>query len=177
MPTCALPLVHDTRRKTGAPLGKVPSFATRETTPLTEIATVGPTNGVVLVGVVEVGGLAPGGTTLGGVGLVVVCVVVVVAPGVVVVGVVVVAPAPGVLPVVVASDEPAVEPVLLDTCGANGFFVSKTLNETSCPAAEGGGASLFTNWPEDGLAVAAVEAPEATFGKDPSALAEPVVTE
>src|SRR5436305_8376499 len=70
--TCAAPFVHDTSRKTGAPVGNVPSLATCETTPFTEIATDGAAAVVVVVVVVVVGGV--GGT--GAEGVVVVGVVV-----------------------------------------------------------------------------------------------------
>src|SRR3954452_21441972 len=66
MPTRATSFVQDTSRKTGAPVGKVPSRPTRETTPLTEIATVGCTAGVVGVAVVPVGGVVAGGVPVGG---------------------------------------------------------------------------------------------------------------
>src|SRR5947209_1403544 len=51
-----------------------------------------------------------------------------------------------------------------ETCGVNGFFVSKTLNATSCPASDEGGASVSTSSPDDEVA-AAVGVPPATFGR------------
>lgn len=54
MPICATPLPYDTSRNTGELSGNVPSVATRETTPLTEIETVGAGAAVVVVGVVPV---------------------------------------------------------------------------------------------------------------------------
>ena len=71
---CATPGVQETSRKTGEPEGNVPWLATRETTPLTEMLTVGcvavvvvsvgVVAGVVMVGVAAVGVVVlPAGTT------------------------------------------------------------------------------------------------------------------
>src|SRR5476649_952991 len=57
MPISAELRCQDTSRKTGAPVGNVPSARALETRPLTEIATVGAGVGVVVVGVVATGGV------------------------------------------------------------------------------------------------------------------------
>jgi len=115
---------------------------------------------VVVVGVVVDGGVGAGGTTLPA-GVVVLGVEVVGAVGVVVVG----TSAPCLPAVVGAAGVVAPESGVdgaLDTCGVNGFFVSKTLNDTSCPVPDGGGTSVFTSSPD--FAVGAL-VPPATFGR------------
>src|SRR3954454_16499541 len=72
MPTRASPFVHETSRKTGAPLGNTPPVATRDGALLTEITTSGRLGaaGVVVVGVVvtpDGGDEGVGGTALTGV--------------------------------------------------------------------------------------------------------------
>jgi len=120
MPTCALSVVYDTSRKTGAPVGNVPWIPTCATMPLTEIATVGDDAGVVrcrrsgrndrsallssevvLVGVVVVGRRARRGGRHVGARLV-----------------------RGRSPC--GRDQPTVV-----ACGVKGFFVAKTLKTTS----------------------------------------------
>src|SRR5437762_14171348 len=67
MPTSAVPLPNETRRKTGAPDGNVPSLPTRCVLPLTEIATVSVGAAVVVVVVVPPAGVVDGVTVAPGV--------------------------------------------------------------------------------------------------------------
>jgi hypothetical protein len=53
--------------------------------------------------------------------------------------------------------------VFAGTCGVNGFFVWKTVNDTSWPAAAGGRTSVFASPLEDALVEAA---PAETFGSE-----------
>jgi hypothetical protein len=126
------------------------STDTCETVPLTETATVGAT-GVVEVGVVDVGVVDAGGVGAG-----VVCVGVVevacggVATGFVVAGFGAELVSVGVVAPGASLDDEDDEDDAADdvTCGANGFFVWNTSNETSWPSsAVVGGTSLSTSCP------------------------------
>ena len=138
--TCALPFVHEDEPEDRRSGGNVPPLATRETTPLTESETVGGggcggrRRRARRVGCVDGTALAPGG-------VVAVVVVVVVVGG---------TSAPGLFAdvgVVLVAAPVSDGACAVDTCGVNGFFVSKTLNDTSWPAPEAGGTSVSTSSP------------------------------
>src|SRR5689334_22091060 len=119
MPMRAFPFSQETRRKTGAGLGKAPPRATRDVVPLTEMETVGAAGLTVMIvfGSLGVDGTAVAGVVVAGVSL----------AGMALFGA---DPAPSLAAEV--SDDPARSSFV--TCGRNGSFVSNTSNATSWPS-------------------------------------------